>query len=442
MIKFDIKSDDKILTDEVILEGYKNVGPLGARETFVEETHFQSKAYQDKFYEDYVRSFSLSGQHYGRMNRNFLSLSPRESMLNSVAGSSVRVLNFVADAYNSFVLDLEMQKQKKAIPQSSPFYNFEAVNGFDNLQDKYYEYVSRDYDLFLNFLSRENLHKEIKDFKSFLKVYTKFVDVRTPSAIINKSSYVVSNSCSKKISGLFIDLAEDSILDNKNKFDKYINASGFKCFAETAKYAGFIINKDKPWQIVADLTSPRMKYFFKLRMDRFVQQGILSENPIACSSSVYEECKVVLENFDLQGFLFEQNNIRFYDIVNEDDVNSLKRLMGRIYNSYVTYRPTIKENEIIRVNNELLVKEKTITRKGVNIQLLLNEKINYDWTRLYIFTKAREANVGWSQSRFDIAVDKAWEMIKSLDIAAAMRYVQSEINTVKISNIKQRNFQF
>ena len=72
-------------------------------------------------------------------------------------------------------------------------------------------------------------------------------------------------------SGLFINLLDNNINDDQYKIENLYESPYFNCFTEDVfndvyinlvKESGFYINKDIPWQIVANLRSPKIKFYF------------------------------------------------------------------------------------------------------------------------------------------------------------------------------------
>lgn len=432
-----------LLDDETIKEGPSNNGSLSSRATFVQETFYQTRAFDNTFSEFNIKSLRYESQHYGRVNENLLSIAPLDSVLETVE-ENVDLINFVADAYKALFLNLQLLKQRGNIPKSSVVYNFKAQEGIETLDNLYFSYFGNEYQLFLNFMSNNNYDKNIINFKSFKKIFLEFINKRTPAVPLTKSSFLKSKFISNKINGLTIDLASENSNDDNLKYNNFIKDIGYKCFINAAKEYGFFVNKDRPWQIVADLNSPYMKFYFMLRMKRYQELGVISESPVSCSSNVFDECKEELENFNLIKFLFEKNKIlQFFQPVNNNDIKDLKRIIGRFYNSYIQYKPN-KENIQILKNekNNFQIIKKDVERKQINVLNLVEEKEDLEWIRTYVFTKSRESNMTWDQAKFNTVCKKFEFLYSRVDKTNAMVYLEAEINKIPISKRKQRNFKY
>ncbi len=438
MIK--IKHDIANLSVDLINQGSKKSSSTGARQSYTNEAIFQLEAYKDK--EKQPVSFSLHNQHYGKLNNSLMSLQPNEDKLVTInAENDLQVLDFVADAYFAFFEELQSFKISNRFSPQSKIYNFEAKGKKENLDQKYDLFLQDQYSYFLSFVNSRNLNNKIADIDSFLVTFSDFVSSRTPATPYAKSSFVYSNRISRKLSGLVIDLDTGDPNDDPNKINNYIDDEDFNCFQDLANSFGFVVNKDIPWQIVADLNSVEMKYYFHLRTIRSIEEGTEEINPIPETSQEFSLVKDSLNNFDLINYIFNINT-KYYFIVNLNDLENLKKIIYYFYNSYIDYRPTINTTELVKEFNSLKIKQSTQNRKFIFERELETKIIKNKLIRLYIFIKAREVNANWSQSRFETVVRKTTQIQKEIDNQAAMKYVQREVNLISKSKQKQNRFYF
>lgn len=442
MLKITFDKKLNLLDEDTINDGPQNNGKLTSRATFVQETLYQTQAYSEEFNIFERAGLRYEGQHYGKINNDNLFISPKPEFLQNI-GNNCNVLNFVGDAFTAFDLNLQLLKQRGSIPKKSPIYNFEPQEFNNNITDLYFSFYETEYQLFQQFVNKNKYDKNIKNLDSFINIFVKFVDKRTPATPLLKSSFCSSKYVSKKINGLIIDLAKEDPLDDSVKYNKFIKDSAFKCYLDIVEESGFVINQDQPWQLIANLNSTKMKYYFMLKMKQLKNNGILINNPIECSSTVYEECKEELENFNLQKFLFEKNDyFDVFQILNFTDLTDLKRIVGRMYNSYIDLKPKLINLESKKENNFYYFEKQIIPREKVNILELINSEQNSIWIKLYAYIKCRENNVAFDQNKFDSIVEKTNFLFSTLDISHAMVYLQSEISKTSDHRRKNRNFRF
>lgn len=467
MRKFDFSKRDKIITDELIEAGPKKKFSSSTKEKYIQEYIYQTQAYQE-FIGGTVPSatdipgssnsllqvsdkkepfsFFMHHQHYGRVNSELMSVYPKDSILVNVgtSGDPVYVLDFVADAYEDFSLDLQLFIVRNRVPKSSILNSLSPKKGVAKVSSLYLEYSDQNYSYLLDYIDIYKRSKDIYDIDSFIKVFADFIDVLTPARVFTKSSFVYSRSCPTKTSGLVIDLLDADVNDDEFKFQKFINDDYFSCYIDYVKERGFIINKDCPWQLIADVTSPRMKYYYNQRVKRLVEEGLLSEevNFIDCEDN-YEDCKEKLQNYNLFKNLIDGiGGVFYYNIVNDNDFYDLKRYIGKMYNSFVQYEPYYEELEIQKNENRFSTIKKIYEKPIINLELFVEQEITQSWIKLYVFIKGREANCNWSQRKFLDIVEKTNNLAKTVDISAAMVYLQGEINNSQAFSRKNTNFKF
>lgn len=440
MIKIKHNIDD--LTDEILEELPSKSSSSSAKNSYIQEIYFQTKAYEQKNIKPV--SFSLSNQHYGKLDNNLMSLVPNENKLKTInSENDLQVLDFVADAYFAFIQEFNSFKLSNRFSSKSKIYNFEAKGSKEDLEEKYDLFLSDQYSYFLDFVNTNKLHKSITNINSFISVFSSFIDSRTPLTPYNKSSFLLSTRVSRKVTGLVIDLDEADSNDDLVKYNNYINNEDFECFQDLVQSFGFVINKDLPWQIVANLDSVNMKYYFHLRMLRLVEEGMIQRSPVPTNKRRFEECKDVLENFDLTKFVFEStSDLKYFKILNYNDLNNLKNLIYYFYNSYVEYKPKNTTTKIIKTSSEFKFEQQTQQRRLVGLEELETEEMQKKIIKLYVFMKAREVNSEWSQNKFNSVVTKTIQTQKALDTERALEYLQRELVVVQRSQVKQKNFFF
>lgn len=436
MIKINYKNISDI-DSTLISEGPAKSDSSNAKDSFIQESIYQNFIEQLAGVEDVMIDTLDVLPFFGRVNKDLLSIIPNEELKEfTISDSPVSVLSFVADAYKFFISDLEIFKQKGIIKKNSIVYNFKSIKDIQDLDSLYNDYLETEFSSLIQFVDQNSLDKEILDFESFIKVFLAFIDVRTPSICINKSTFVYSKYCTPKMNGLIIDLSDQKINNQKNIYNKMINDVSFKCYLKVAKDNGFYVNKNAPWQLIANLDSDRMKYYFKLRMDHYVKNKNIRNNPISTSSNKFDECKAELSNFNLKSYLF--NSDIFYKIVNYEDINNLKLFIGSAYNSYIKYRPIIKKN----VYNNKKLETEIVERNIVLLDKLLKQEPTNYWFRVYAYCKCREANSNFSQTDFDLFAQKIYNLYSTLDKKSYLLYTQEQLNKVKNTKRKNRNFVF
>ena len=106
-----------------------------------------------------------------------------------------------------------------------------------------------------------SLTAPIKNFADFKPAFLEYLRVMSQQVPITKTTFLVSNMVSPLGSGLKIAIAQENAGDDSVKYDDFIADPNFSFYANAAKKYGFLIDKNAPWILTADLFSTAaMKY--------------------------------------------------------------------------------------------------------------------------------------------------------------------------------------
>ena len=103
---------------------------------------------------------------------------------------------------------------------------------------------------------------KVKSITDFAREFTAFYNEYSNEIPISLSEYTKSSFASPLTSGLMIELAE--VDQNDPSFrSQWINDPNFNYYRDTAAYFGFVVDKNSPWRLVADIGSPQMGEYMK-----------------------------------------------------------------------------------------------------------------------------------------------------------------------------------
>ena len=197
--------------------------------------------------------------YFGKIDTFGASVYPREAFLDSLdTDGNFQAINFVARAFKTLQSFVSYGKSKGGFDPSllGAFTPKKAWEPAPVLFDTYFE--NNIYNVFLNnFLN----NKTITSFRCFVKEYINFCKLVAEDISLTFSSFILSNNCTNRISGLIIDLSNDAHDDAAKKIDDYFNDYMYIKFLNTCERYGFKVNRNAPWQLVADLSNLQMRKF-------------------------------------------------------------------------------------------------------------------------------------------------------------------------------------
>jgi len=274
----------------------KGKNSLSTRELFEER-----KLYKE-IYSDHRNTidFWYENTLYGRIDNSGNAVYPRETFLKQVVGSDcVFVLDFVADAYGSFVDEYIFRNQT-----DPDFLNDEMLSpssispkrGWESVSQMHHEYIQSFYEIFIStHMQNSEARRKAFRFERFVNVLLEFIERVGTSSPFTRTGLVSGLNSGPLISGLCLDLSTANHSSDREKHLDFYQNPFYYIYRRVAENNGFMLDRNAPWRLVADLKSKAMK-------NRMRKYGIRPRNLFERyyhKSYVYDipSIKVYMENF-------------------------------------------------------------------------------------------------------------------------------------------------
>jgi hypothetical protein len=259
---------------------------------------------------------------YGRIDENQNTVFPASQNLIAIPsspGGNTLALNVVVVAFEKFVAHMQKAVFMSAVsPQgNSALLDVKAKRAYESPGIKYSYYTQDLFNNFVNNLSGKEKF-QIKDFSSFLKVYGRYLRNVAAFTPVTRSNYYLTTHTSLFSTGVSIAIANGDASNDSKKYQDFIVDPNFEFFRQCAKKFGFVVNKNAPWILTADLFSSA---FVEVGMGDYV-------SPLG-------------QRLDKKNF-FET----FYNPTFLTDIDDLIRILVNSYNQFVTKDPFYDEEGI------------------------------------------------------------------------------------------------
>ena len=350
---------------------------------------------------------------YGRVDesRNFVYLQPgRTRYFKSSPGnekaSGHRAADFVVDAYENFIKEFETLVRESRCGISAKDINLKVVSAWiphtiATRIGTLYTVQSIERSIF-DPRQRDSSHwKKLNDLitiEQFMDKVSQYVRAnkevlkRVP---ITDTSVLSSVHCSVANSGLSI-ILRDSKFDDDEAKSIFMNEIIFDFYRQAALKHGFVINKNAPWQIVANLDSSAMV--------SYMEERLTSKEDLW--NTHYTEA-------------------RFGDLEN------VKRLVLAMWNGFVDKNPVAKHRTPRACGGTTPVRIKRARYTPDQ----LNEKIKTSqWIKLYCEIKAIESVGEFAENSLDRIIKTAIGVEKNLDIESAVSYINEQYKSETFEN--------
>jgi hypothetical protein len=202
---------------------------------------------------------------YGKVNRQGDIVIMREDFLKTLRGSSkgtFYALNFVALAFSEMKNYLERHTGPNRIPNKKTLFALlNPAAAWQGIYNQYHDYMKGTYTVFLDYLTQFGREKNINNFDDFIEEYFIFCQntITTVDNPITLSGFVTNGHVSAHCGGLTIDLFKARASNDPLKNDLFIRDINFDFFVHAATKHGFVIDKNVPWRLTANLNSDYMR---------------------------------------------------------------------------------------------------------------------------------------------------------------------------------------
>ena len=190
---------------------------------------------------------------YGKINeKNEPIILGNEQYLSRI-NENVRCLDFVKNAFQDLQQYIKSAISLRRIRNDSFLFSGLVVKkGYEDVQRFYLDFLSR----ILATIKKKSSHP-----KEFINQAMNEIIESSRFFPASLSSYILTNKNSGRISGLILEVSEESYEDNRMKIQKYLNDPNFLFYREACQQFGFKIDIDIPWQLKADISSPAMEKY-------------------------------------------------------------------------------------------------------------------------------------------------------------------------------------
>jgi hypothetical protein len=322
---------------------------------------------------------------------------------------TILAVNFVVDAFQDLQRHFSQALTSRKIKPSFTLSNLPVAKGHVSPDSLHQEYINNLFEVFvLSYLEGNDLHRKIRNFSDFMKHFTDFFKYFGYNLPFTFSGFLGSKRCPSNVCGLILDMQSQGFSDDSKKVNNFLAKDEFSFYMASARAYGFMVDKNSPWRLVADVSSPQMKeYMMKYDTN-------LSENNI-----------------------FEKYYVEAYAV----DIEIMLKNIVSYYNNYITSRPyTSKTYHAYSAGDVGTTKEKmrTITRNTVRQKTSLKDIFRTygidDIMDFYFTIKCYEVGADQLLKDKESIISEAISRRKSLGLSFALSYLNGKItDTIKIN---------
>jgi len=334
--------------------------------------------------------------------RNVIIPSP--SKLRTVQNTNGRIflLDFVADALEDLQAAVESSMAQGSLWSEDPiFKEFKNIDsGLSDSQKSYVEYQKIIKNLFIAYYGKlpPDSRPNLNNFESFSEIFLNFSKTIKSYFPITQHSYLLSNFVSNQCSGLIVSLSGLDQSDDKDKVKIYYDSSSFAHYKDAAIQYGFLIDKNAPWRLIADIENPVMQEYIKSRM----------------GSSEFK-----------RGTFFST-----YYMNPPGEISNLKNLMSDLYFAVSHSDPIARNVSLDKRGCIVVERERVIPMTRRDIEASLKPEA---WSYLYLKLRNFESGLGYNDKELRNMAKNVSDLKKTLDTGSYMGYINTRFYSISAS---------
>tara|TARA_R110000824_G_scaffold8246_4_gene37274 strand:+ start:3520 stop:4833 length:1314 start_codon:yes stop_codon:yes gene_type:complete len=409
---FDVKKEISNLNRELELDA-SNADSSSS--VFAKRAVFKEFAYSSWFASQMrelmgpIRDFEIFENFlYGRINTDFMAVSPDKVFLSNLRDSDLVANYFAATAFQRMKDEINRDILAGNIPDDIPFISeMKAHRAFEDINEKYNSWALETLaGSFIPYLEKFNKKNDIVDFDSFIAVFKEHLKMIVAQlGPVTFSSFCLAGKSNIRNSGLAIEIANLNFSKDSDKIE-FASNPYFKYYLAKADKHGFFVDYNAPWRLILNLSSP-----------------VITENP---------SWRGTFGFFD-STFNLSSNN----------DLEILKNLFLRVYGSLIIEFPVAR---VARdKSGTACVKRGTVAREAISQSEFDKKYPDQYWLKTYIDIKNVEKNLNFNRRELNKIKKTALDYKKHVDIHRAMSYISNtfqDIPSVEGSYYSLLNKQF
>ena len=375
---------------------------MGPATSYQFRKHWKEKGMPTDLTEIKPLDFWYGKLFHGRLNSKGEVIYPSETNLKQLPadGDTYWALDFVVDAFVELKNHIRQAEGLGLLQPGGEIIRFSATAGWVSANLDYNIYVERLYDHLVTYwFQKNNRNTKIKNFAGFLKEFLELVDDAASIMPFTKSAHILSRYFSPLSSGLIVEISNSNHSADIIKEKNWVQDPNFLFYKNAAKDHGFLIDKNAPWRLIADVNSaPMLKY-----MQTY---GVSSGEG-----------------------LFDQ----YYYKSHHYDIETLKIYLIEMYNAYVGAFPHAKESRSLLTSpGNFRTVSRLVERMPTTIEMVNNKFPPEYWLKTYYYIRLREMQAPIDNVTFNKDVEKIYRRYKFLDFERALEYINGKIRKLKV----------
>lgn len=368
--------------------------------------------YAESVYPEAVKNIDIWNDKYffGKIDEFGNAIYPSETNLRQIIAPDTResifAVDFVADAFSDLQSTFKDAIMQGKISADTIHNVLRPKGAWYSATQGYEDWMAIMYDeLFTKYFIR-GVERKILTFHDFLvEAINLFVRIGYDIPV-TKTGYILSKYNSPRMSGLVVEIQNEPRDEDELK-SQHIKDREFDFFQRAAMNHGFLVNKNAPWVLVADINSTVMRDYQDLY-------------GVAGSTDVFE-------TYYYKSYVF--------------DIDILKRILTSFWNSFVAAypdptqfcsgKPTARGNLFRTGAPESKTKTWIASREPVRKEYVERNYPFSFWLRHYFRIRLSEMGTSLDSLTFERLIREANQVRRAMDEKSALIFLNKYLTDIK-----------
>ena len=323
---------------------------------------------------------------FGRVDMYYLPIILQQRNVRHLPNTApgeprIAAVNFVIDAFRELSLEFEKAVTTGKISADDPYLsNLRAYKAYKDPNIAYAEYFKMYSSLIASTLLKDS--NPAKYFEEFINKLLPTIKKSARLQPFTKPGFIKSRLCPITCSGLAIEIADLSYANDDEKMEKFVNSENWDFYVNACSAYGFMIDKDIPWRIVADIGNQDY-------LDQFVgpRYGIYEKQTLfnMYYTRAHENYYLVFKQYLLKLYNLSTPRLTSKTEFCQTSGKQLRTLMSRLTYDLDSLKKEISEEYFLRIYFKIRFMEEESEFTDEKQQQIVNDVIriyNADNSRL------------------------------------------------------------
>jgi len=201
--------------------------------------------------------WNLENLLYGKVDKTLSVIEPINEILVTIPNQGETIYSFpeVAASFLNFQERFRIPAKTGRLAEDGYLQTPILYRGFIDATVNYNQFLTDMISQFNKLLFDTQKESEIRNIKDYSRMFFKHIIENINIPFLTKTSYHLSRENSSLGSALSLEIADLNPASNKDK-DEFIKSKNFAFYKQAAINSGFLIDKNIPWRLNFDLSSP------------------------------------------------------------------------------------------------------------------------------------------------------------------------------------------